>query len=90
MKTALSAKFSQNSELQNLLLSTGDRKLVEHSYEDFYWANGGDGSGKNMLGLLLMEVRTELRTQYIQKQTDYLDNDKEEVKKDKIKPPILF
>ncbi|WP_050027023.1 NADAR domain-containing protein [Verrucomicrobium sp. BvORR034] len=29
---------------------------------DSYWADGGDGSGKNCLGILLMELRDQLRT----------------------------
>lgn len=39
------------------LLSTGTREIVEFSEKDAYWGNGGDGSGKNRLGVLLMEVR---------------------------------
>ncbi len=34
---------------------------ILHTTNDSYWADGGDGSGKNMLGKLLMELRTELR-----------------------------
>jgi len=34
---------------------------VEHTDNDSYWADGGDGSGRNMLGVLLMSVRKELR-----------------------------
>ncbi len=30
---------------------------------DSYWGDGGDGSGKNMLGKILMRVRDELRGQ---------------------------
>jgi hypothetical protein len=36
-------------------------KLVEHTSNDSYWADGGDGSGRNMLGRLLLRVRDELR-----------------------------
>lgn len=61
MLEALRAKFSQHSELKELLLSTGDAKLVEHTRSDSYWADGGDGSEKNRLGQLLMQVRQELR-----------------------------
>jgi predicted NAD-dependent protein-ADP-ribosyltransferase YbiA (DUF1768 family) len=28
---------------------------------DSYWGDGGDGSGRNMLGQVLMRVREELR-----------------------------
>jgi predicted NAD-dependent protein-ADP-ribosyltransferase YbiA (DUF1768 family) len=30
---------------------------------DPYWGNGPDGSGKNMLGKILMEVREEIKKQ---------------------------
>lgn len=61
MREALRAKFTQNKELKNILLETGDAELVEHTKNDSYWADGGDGSGKNMLGILLMELREELK-----------------------------
>ena len=57
MLRALRAKFSQHPKLAALLLSTGDARLVEHTTNDSYWADGGDGSGRNMLGRLLERVR---------------------------------
>jgi ribA/ribD-fused uncharacterized protein len=60
MRRALRAKFTQHPELGALLISTGDRELVEHTTNDRYWGDGGDGSGKNRLGALLMELRAEL------------------------------
>ena len=63
MREAVRAKFSQYPELKELLLQTGEAKLVEHTENDSYWGDGGDGSGKNMLGIILMEVRKELREQ---------------------------
>jgi ribA/ribD-fused uncharacterized protein len=50
-------------ELRVILLATGEAKLVEHTSNDAYWGDGGDGSGKNMLGRVLMEVRERLRAQ---------------------------
>lgn len=61
MREALRAKFTQHPELKFLLLDTGDESLVEHTERDTYWADGGDGSGKNMLGKLLMELRKAFR-----------------------------
>jgi ribA/ribD-fused uncharacterized protein len=61
MMKALRAKFSQHADLRELLLETGDQMLVEHTTNDSYWGDGGDGSGKNMLGQLLMRLRGELR-----------------------------
>lgn len=60
MHLGLQLKFSQPGP-RDLLLSTGDRLLVEASPFDYYWAAGQDGSGLNRLGQLLMQVRRELR-----------------------------
>lgn len=61
MLAAVRAKFTQHDELKAVLLATGDATLVEHTERDSYWGDGGDGSGRNMLGQILMRVRTELR-----------------------------
>ncbi len=61
MREALTAKFRQNPELLEQLLATGDAELVENSPVDYFWGIGADGSGKNTLGKLLMEVRAALR-----------------------------
>ncbi len=61
MLRALRAKFEQHPGLTRVLLSTGNALLVEHTHKDRYWADGGDGSGLNRLGTLLMQVRDELR-----------------------------
>lgn len=64
MRTAVFAKFSQYDFLKQLLLSTNNETIVEHSSNDHYWADGSDGieigTGKNMLGIILMEVRQKL------------------------------
>lgn len=61
MFEALRAKFTQHKDLREILLGTGDAKLVEHTERDSYWGDGGDGSGENRLGHLLMRLREELR-----------------------------
>jgi ribA/ribD-fused uncharacterized protein len=61
MRDAVLAKFTQHDDLREVLLSTGDAKLVEHTANDSFWGDGGDGSGRNMLGQILMEVREKLR-----------------------------
>ena len=60
MFKALQAKFTQHEDLKKLLVGTKDRRLVEHSPHDKYWGDGGDGSGENRLGILLMKLRDEL------------------------------
>lgn len=67
------AKFSQNPELKEFLLSTEDAILVEASPYDKIWGIGLDREtalqgtvdewqGENLLGCALMEVRDWLRT----------------------------
>jgi ribA/ribD-fused uncharacterized protein len=63
MRKAVLAKFTQHADLRAILLGTGEAVLVEHTENDSYWADGGDGSGKNRLGHILMSVRAELRRQ---------------------------
>ena len=68
-------KFTQNKEMMDFLLSTGDKILVEASPLDTIWGIGLDKDnekahniaswrGKNLLGFALMEVRDEIRKLY--------------------------
>lgn len=61
MLQVVRCKIRQHPELRARLLDTGNRRLVEHTVNDRYWADGGDGSGKNMLGKILMVIRAEER-----------------------------
>jgi N-glycosidase YbiA len=61
MRQVLLAKFTQHENLRQLLLGTGAATLVEHTENDSYWGDGGDGRGKNMLGRILMQTREILR-----------------------------
>lgn len=55
------AKFSQNEELKNKLLSTGDEHLEEgNTWGDRIWETV-NGIGENRLGRILMKIRKELR-----------------------------
>jgi ribA/ribD-fused uncharacterized protein len=60
MYKAVKAKFLQHPQLRSLLLKTGSLPIIEHTTNDSYWGDAGDGSGKNMLGVILMRVREEL------------------------------
>ncbi len=70
MRNVLRAKFKQHDVLRTLLLGTGERRLVEvgrvNNSVNRYWGEV-NGRGENMLGKLLMEVRTELRREAKQK-----------------------
>ena len=61
MKKAVLEKFKQNKEICKVLFSTGEENIIERTTNDYYWGCGKDGSGKNMLGIILMEVRKELQ-----------------------------
>src|ERR1043165_331787 len=61
MEWVVKTKFEQHPILAKRLLETGDKKLVEHTEVDRFWGDGGDGSGRNMLGEVLMRVRKQLR-----------------------------
>ncbi|MCU0490736.1 MAG: NADAR family protein [Chloroflexaceae bacterium] len=61
MREAVRAKFRAHADIRQTLLDTGDEELIEATSSDYYWGCGTDGTGKNMLGNILMEVRAELR-----------------------------
>lgn len=60
MRKGLRAKFTAHPELAALLRETGTRQLIENAPSDFYWGCGNTGTGKNRLGILLMELRAAL------------------------------
>jgi len=64
MRAVLRAKFTQHEDLRKILLDTGDKRLVEvgktNNAVNRLWGEV-NGKGKNMLGVMLMELRSELR-----------------------------
>jgi predicted NAD-dependent protein-ADP-ribosyltransferase YbiA (DUF1768 family) len=62
MERGLEAKFSQNAELRQLLLSTGSATIEYHSNNDPYWGKRKtDLQGENNLGKMMMRLREKLR-----------------------------
>ncbi len=61
MLDAVRTKFRTHDKLARLLLSTGERMIVENAPMDAYWGCGPDGKGLNKLGKILMTVREDLR-----------------------------
>lgn len=61
MKECVMAKFLQHPDLRKQLMDTGTEELIEDSPVDSYWGCGKDGTGQNVLGQVLMEVREELK-----------------------------
>lgn len=60
MKLTLKRKFATHLEAREVLINTGEEELIESSPFDYFWGCGSDGSGLNLLGKLLMELRGEL------------------------------
>ncbi len=64
MRKAVLAKFTQHTEIAALLIATAPAKLVEKTTRDEYWGCGSSGTGKNMLGIILVETRTRLMREH--------------------------
>lgn len=60
MREVVWEKFNQNHILKKCLIDTGNAVLIEDSPYDYYWGCGKDNSGKNRLGIILMEIRDKL------------------------------
>ncbi len=60
MRKAVLAKFTQNDDIGKILVESFPNTIIEKTSNDYYWGCGKDGSGKNMLGKILMEVRSTL------------------------------
>lgn len=63
MICGLKAKFSQHILLKKALQQTGTRELIEISSHDDFWGRSIKGSGQNMMGKLLMELRDKYKYQ---------------------------
>jgi N-glycosidase YbiA len=61
MQECCLAKFLQHPDLRQQLMATGEEELIEDSPTDFFWGCGEDGTGQNVLGQVLMEIRWILR-----------------------------
>lgn len=64
MRCAVLAKFEAHTDIRQILLDTGDEPIIENAPNDYYWGCGADGTGKNRLGEILMDVREILRKKY--------------------------
>lgn len=71
MKKGVYAKFMQSVYLKSKLLLTEDALLIEDSPVDLFWGIGIDGTGKNMLGKILMDLRINLKENH---KNSYIQN----------------
>ena len=68
MKKVNAAKYFYNKDLRKILMNTNDAYLFEDSPFDYVWGIGKNGTGQNLLGKVLMEIR------------DYYKNIKDDIK----------
>jgi ribA/ribD-fused uncharacterized protein len=55
----LRAKLAQHPEAREALRDSGQEDIVEDSPTDYFWGEGADGTGQNVLGKLWMRIRDE-------------------------------
>ena len=61
MENLIFLKFSSIPKLKIALLATGEEELIEgNNWGDIFWGQC-NGIGRNILGKILMEVRTKIR-----------------------------
>ncbi len=63
MMKAVLQKFTTHGDIRDILISRGNEEIIEETTDDYYWGCGTTGTGKNMLGNILMEVRSLLRAE---------------------------
>lgn len=64
MEDVVRAKFSQNEDLKQLLIQTGDANIIEgrNFRPDYFWGKKlSTMEGENHLGIILMKIRDELK-----------------------------
>ena len=60
MTRAIYTKCRTHDEVAQVLIDSGERKILENSQYDYYWGCGRDRRAENTFGLVLMDVRTKL------------------------------
>ena len=58
--TTMKLKFTENAEMRQKLLGTGDAYLQKSVPDDPFWGVLPDGTGQNRMGQMLMGIRAEL------------------------------
>jgi predicted NAD-dependent protein-ADP-ribosyltransferase YbiA (DUF1768 family) len=60
LEETLRAMLIQHPEAQEALRKSSGEDIIEDSPDDYFWGEGADGSGQNMLGQLWMKIRSEV------------------------------
>lgn len=60
MEEIIRAKLEQHPYIQEKLLQTEEREIIEDSHKDAFWGWGPNKDGENHLGKLWMKLRSEI------------------------------
>lgn len=60
MEEIITAKLAQHPYVQEKLLQTGSKMIVEMNDDDSFWGWGADKKGRNHLGKIWMKLRDQL------------------------------
>lgn len=63
LRRAVTKKFETYEGLRQLLLSTDTEELIEANPDDYFWGEGKERTGENMMGKILMEIRDSYNSQ---------------------------
>lgn len=61
MERIVRAKLQQHKYIQDKLLETGDKEIIENSPVDSFWGWGPNKDGENQLGKIWMRLRAEIK-----------------------------
>ena len=59
MEKVLRLKIEQHEDVRSNLLNTSLRPIIEHTRDDCFWGDNGDGTGFNIRGKLLTKIRND-------------------------------
>ena len=62
MKEIMRSKLFQHNDVREILKKTGSKIIRKNHPLDSFWGTGISGKGKNVMGLIWMELRAELKT----------------------------
>ena len=61
MRAAVRAKTKAHPAVAALVIRSANSLIAEDSPHDFIWGTGADGTGTNLLGVMFMEIRDEMK-----------------------------